>query len=494
MTLKCKLLVLVIVPLLICTTVAVLISSFKIRKQGVDGLEDKSASILSLSIQEFVTHHKDYSSIFENDDKKSSTQNTALLTQNYKFRISSLDPGNKVHLALEKDKKFIGQFEKERCKELTYIDKDSNLISVMRPVFMEKSKGCLECHGTKEDKLNANADSKLRGMFIITSSMDQVNKQTNSAILQISIIGFIILVIAVVLGYIYVVKINSAIKQINNVSKCLSEGDLTEKVDIQSNDELGELGDYINSMIHSISKVLIGVKIAADKLTVSTKEIASTANTISQSASESAASIEEVSSTMEEITAHIEINSQNANQAKTISENANYGMIEVREQSGIAVEANKSIADKIKLINDIAFHTNLLALNAAVEAARAGEHGRGFAVVAAEVRKLAENSRKAADEIHTLSGKCLAQAEHAANKMLCLMPELESTAKMVHEISVASKEQTQGSVQISGTIVQLTSATQQNASASEELSSSADQIAHQAEHLRELISFFRLDN
>lgn len=493
MTLKRKLLTLVVMPVLVCTTIAVLISSFKIRNQGIDGLKDKSLSILSLSIEEFLMHHVDYTSMFAQDDTSNLQRNSELASQNYKFRISSPEAVNQRHLAWEKDKVFMERFEKEREKEISYIDKDSDLLMVMRPVYMERARGCLECHGTKEDQLDMSAENQLRGIFIVTSTMDNVKKQIKSSIYQISIIGFVIMIIAVILGSAYVFRINSTIKQIITVSKNMSEGDLKQKLDIHSKDELGELVNYINMMIHSVSKVLRGVKDAADDLTLSTKEIANTANSISQGANESAASIEEVSATMEEIASNIEANSENANQTNIISDLANKRMQEVAEQSKVAIEANRNITNKIKIINDIAFQTNLLALNAAVEAARAGEHGRGFAVVAAEVRKLAENSKLAADEIVALSEKSLSLAENEVSSMINLIPELEKTTVMIQEISSASKEQTQGAIQINTTIQQLSLVTQQNASVSEELNSNAEEIAKQAEQLKDLVSFFNIE-
>jgi methyl-accepting chemotaxis protein len=493
MTLKRKLLILVVMPVLVCTTIAVLISSFKIRNQGIDGIEDKSLSILSLNIEEYLMHHEDYSSMFNRDDSSNSAQNSELSSQNYKFRISSPEAVNPRNLAWKKDKVFLERFEKEHEKEIFHIDKDSDLLIVMRPVYMERSRGCLECHGSKNDNLNLNAEDKLRGIFVVTSSMANVNRQIRSSIFQISLIGFIIMVIAVMLGSAYVFRINSTIKQIIVVSKNMSEGNLKQKLDIHSKDELGELVNYINIMIHSVSKVLRGVKDASDDLTLSTKEIANTAGSISQGANESAASIEEVSSTMEEIASNIETNSENANQTNIISDLANKRMQEVAEQSKVAIEANRNITNKIKIIKDIAFQTNLLALNAAVEAARAGEHGRGFAVVAAEVRKLAENTKKAADEIVALSEKSLSLAENEVGSMINLIPELEKTTVMIQEISSASKEQTQGAIQINNTIQQLSLVTQQNASVSEELNSSAEEIAKQAEQLRDLISFFNIE-
>ncbi|HYX08185.1 MAG TPA: methyl-accepting chemotaxis protein, partial [Bacteroidales bacterium] len=144
------------------------------------------------------------------------------------------------------------------------------------------------------------------------------------------------------------------------------------------------------------------------------------------------------------------------------------------------------------IINDIAFQTNILALNAAVEAARAGEHGKGFAVVAAEVRKLAERSKVAADEIVSLSVKSVKTTEDAGNMIDDLIPEIQKTARLVQEITAASLEQNSGADQVNGAIQQLNQVTQQNAAASEELATSAEEMANQAEQLRDSISFFRI--
>ena len=156
------------------------------------------------------------------------------------------------------------------------------------------------------------------------------------------------------------------------------------------------------------------------------------------------------------------------------------------------VDAMKSIAEKIGIIDDIAYQTNLLALNAAIEAARAGEHGKGFAVVAAEVRKLAERSQVAAQEIGEVAKSSVALAERAGSLLDEIVPGIAKTSDLVQEIAAASEEQSSGVGQINTAMSQLNQITQQNASASEELAATAEEMSGQAEQLQQLMGFFTL--
>ena len=157
-----------------------------------------------------------------------------------------------------------------------------------------------------------------------------------------------------------------------------------------------------------------------------------------------------------------------------------------------AVQAMQTIAQKITIVQEIARQTDLLALNAAVEAARAGEHGSGFAVVASEVRKLAERSQTAAQEIGALSGQTVSGAQQAGEMLTKLVPEIKKTAQLVEEISAACREQDVGASQVNQAVQQLDEVIQQNASAAEELSATSEELAGQAERLQESISFFRI--
>lgn len=491
MTLRKKLLALISLPVILCSAIAIIIAAIKIQNQGIDNLVDKSMAVLSLHIEEFVVNHQDDVSVFEQDNSNYIDSENDSITRTYKFRIASPDPKIDRHKSLSKDQQFIDRFRKEKLNQIVNIDKENDSLFVMKPIYLDESKGCLDCHKSKTE--TANSENVVRGIFVMGSSTKNTQKQVKSSIRDIGIVGTIITIIAILFGYLFIVKVLAAIRQINSVSKMVSEGDLQQKVNINSRDELEELGNYINAMINALKKIIQGVNGAAGNFTLSSREIANTSTAISQGANESAASIEEVSASMEQMTSNIEMNGQNAAQTEKITVIVNDGIRDAAKRSEKVVEANRSIANTIKVINDIAFQTNILALNAAVEAARAGDQGKGFAVVAAEVRKLAERSKVAADEIVKLTAQSFEIADDAQKKMLDLLPELEKTNVMVREVSNASSEQIMGATQINLSIQQLNSVTQQNASASEELSSRTDELATQAQQLKELISFFKVE-
>ncbi len=298
-------------------------------------------------------------------------------------------------------------------------------------------------------------------------------------------------------AYIYVARVlkkplESIISNINE----LSEGILSTKVDKSlslRNDEIGILAKSTIKLSEQLTDVVTQISSSANQLSAAGEELNSSSQELSMGANQQASSVEEVSSSMEQMTSNIEQNSDNAQQTNSISTEAYRKMSRVEEASKRSVNAVRDIADKISIITDIAFQTNLLALNAAVEAARAGDSGRGFAVVAAEVRKLAERSRIAANEINDLSKLSLQTTEESGNLLKEILPDIDKTAKLVEEIAAASLEQRNGSIQINSAIQQLNNVTQQNASASEELASSAEELTAQSQLLIDVISFFQTD-
>ncbi|MDD2548672.1 MAG: methyl-accepting chemotaxis protein [Bacteroidales bacterium] len=276
--------------------------------------------------------------------------------------------------------------------------------------------------------------------------------------------------------------------------KDISQGNL--RVSINHTDVKNELGILNNSILElseNLKRIIGDIASSSENLVSASQKTSDSSEQLSQGANEQASSIEEVSSTMEQISANIQQNTENSQQTEKISDEANQGVKIVSERLQKAVEANKEIASKITIINEIAFQTNLLALNAAVEAARAGEHGKGFAVVAAEVRKLAENSKNAAEEIVNLSRSALQITEEAGQVGIETIPKIEHTSRLIQEISAASMEQNNGASQVNNTIQQLNGIAQQNASLSEKFATNAEVLAGQAKHLRGAISFFEVE-
>lgn len=274
----------------------------------------------------------------------------------------------------------------------------------------------------------------------------------------------------------------------------LSKGNLDAEADealLSRKDELGRLGRSIMMLSQNFTKAISGVKHSADFISGASNELSKTAQQLSQGSNEQASASEQVSASMEQMLANIKQNANNSQETERLAMTASTGMNHLGKSATNSMESIKKIADKIKIINDIAFQTNILALNAAVEAAAAGEYGKGFAVVASEVRKLAERSKQAANEIDLLSQNSVKITEETSNYLNKTAPEIERTVKLVQEITVASNEQNSGADQINNAITELNKVTQQNAASSEEMASSSEELSAQAEQLKELISFFK---
>jgi len=311
------------------------------------------------------------------------------------------------------------------------------------------------------------------------------------------VIGFITLIVAIVIiifAIYLAISIATPMVKGVNFAETIAEGDLTQNLDVQQKDEIGMLANALVGMQHRLRQIVGEVKIAGSNISQGSSQLSQSVQDLSSGASEQAASVEQTSSSLEEMSANVNQNADNAKQTEKMAE-----AVAVQAQDGGSavketVQAMRDIADKIGIIEDIAYQTNLLALNAAIEAARAGEHGKGFAVVAAEVRKLAGRSEEAAGEISNLAKASVSVSEKAGNLLDEIVPSIQKTADLVQEITASSEEQASGINEINGAMTQLDTVTQNNAALSEELASTAEEMNSQALSLEDMMEFFHVED
>jgi methyl-accepting chemotaxis protein len=303
---------------------------------------------------------------------------------------------------------------------------------------------------------------------------------------------FLVFGIGMVAAYFFSAVFSDSVGELGEELDRVASGDFSRRSAFDCEDELGDLGASLDHMVLRLQGTIQQVYRESQSLSAAAIQVAASSRELSHGTSAQAAAVEESSSSLEQMNASITSNTENSRRLEQMVEKS----VSDAEESGRAAEesalAMENIAERISIVEEIAYQTNLLALNAAIEAARAGEHGKGFAVVASEVRSLAERSRDAAREISGVARASVNAAARLGELLSDLVPSIQTTAEFVREVAASSSEQSANSDHMSQAMMQMDNVTQKNASSSEQLSTTAQQLSAQAQQLESLMSFFKV--
>jgi len=338
------------------------------------------------------------------------------------------------------------------------------------------------------------ANTKLPWAVMIAVPTDIIYAHSrNMFLIQISI-AFIFVVISILVLSYFVNRLIKPLACLVGITANIAEGKINTNMDFKhSNDEIGILSASILKMNEKLKEIITVIKTAAEQFQTSSREFNNGSQQIARGANEQASIAEEVSAAVEEMVSNIHQTASNATDTERIAQHV-VKEVEVGSKSAQKTgSAMQEIADKVSIISEIAFQTNMLALNAAVEAAHAGQHGKGFSVVANEIRKLSEKSQLAAKEIGTLTQSSLLLSQKSAEQLEAIVPNIRNTAQLVDEIKSASLEEKIVADQVNNAINQLSLVIQQNAASSEEMAANSEELSSQAIQMAEMVSFFKLD-
>ncbi len=415
----------------------------------------------------------------------------------YDFRVPKESPRNPANTPTKLESRVLAEMKASNKDEVTIID--DNHIRYFKAIRLTEE--CLYCHGDPAGTKDVTGGTKegwktgeIHGAFEIISSLAASKADSRNAAITFSVWTISVLaILAFIVTWVLRSSVLRPLQEIISLTSAMSEGRFKGGIKKTAGDEIGKVGNSLNSMIASLGGVIKTVTGAAGNVRIGSHELAAAADNVATGAARQASSVEELSASMEAMTQHIIKTADNSAKTKEIAaKNAAHA-----EHSGKSLVEGlsvlKEIADKIQVIEEIARQTNLLALNAAIEAARAGEHGKGFAVVASEVRKLAEKSGLAAQEIIRISEASVEVANNAGEQLSEMIPEIQRTAELIEEIAAASATQDESARQINQAIMELGNVIHQNASAAEEISGTAQELANKSSELTEATDFFDVD-
>lgn len=351
-----------------------------------------------------------------------------------------------------------------------------------------------EQYATAFDNLRESMNQSTEILMVRAENDNTAVKEIGVQVLTVVLIlSSIFLIIVLLSGFTVTRSITIPLKRLVYNTKQIANGNLSVESSLDRKDEMGELSNAFDTTVIKLREIISSIKENIGNVNSGSMQLATSAQQIAQGSNEQAASAEEIGSSIEEMASTIDQNTRNAQQTEVISAKSKQGIIEGQEATNNTLETMTDIAEKIMVINDIAEKTDLLAINAAIEAARAGEYGEGFAVVATEIRKLAENTQVAGNEIVELATSSLKIAQKSGAVLSELVPDVQNTATLIQEITAASIEQNSNANQINKAVQQFNSVVQQNSATAEELSSSSEELASQSQALQDAIDFFTLD-
>ena len=387
------------------------------------------------------------------------------------------------------DQKSIDILNKLNSTKDDYINFSTNFLNL----YLESDKTLTEVQKTNKELQEKSHKLKTCISNLVNYSSNHVNKNILHTRMALVLALIVVAIIIFFMIHETIKRIITPLKDTFSKAVQLSSGDLTVEFPYnRHNDEIGRLHNAMGTLSENLKKIVNSINNSASRIATTGGKMNNQSQQMTQSANEQAASAEEVSSSIEEMSSSIQQNSDNARETERIALSNSNTIKSCSMAASQTVLAMNQIADKISVVDDIAFQTNILALNAAVEAARAGEHGKGFAVVAAEVRKLAEKCATAAKEIDQVSKNGVNVATQTGDVFAQVLPEIERTTTLVQEIAAACHEQATGSELINSAVQRFNGTTQQFAQISQEMATGSNELYQYAEKLIEMIKYFKI--